>query len=205
MEQWISPKLTGKQIEKMVDDADAFFQVARDVARERRGTGGQAGDANYSYSTVWMTNLGLSFELKLKAMSYLRKGGYRAIHELNGLYQALDADIQSQLTSVFKQFVQNRLGANFYDVRRGPSMEDKIPGPRFSREADKSFGDLMKYFDNIKLFMRRYAFESFDPGKPWVELNPEPLARLVAEMNSLIAHSRHQSSASQKDGDESSV
>ena len=205
MEQWISPKLTGKQIEKMVDDADAFFQVARDVAREKRGTGGQAGDPNYSYSTVWMTNLGLSFELKLKAMSYLRKGGYRKTHELVTLYNDLEADIHSQLTSVFEQFVQNRLVPNFYDVRRGPSMEYEIPTPRFSREANKSFGELMATFDDIQLFMRRYAFEAFDPGEPWIELNPEPLARLVAEMNSLIAHLRHQSSASQKDSDEASV
>ena len=205
MAQWMRPPLTDTQLDKLVDDADAFFQVARDIAREKRGTGGQAGDPNYSYSTVWMTNLGLSFELKLKAMSYLRRGGYRKTHELVTLYNDLDADIHYQLTSVFEQFVQNRLVPNFYDVRRGPSMEYEIPTPRFSREANKSFGELMATFDDIRLFMRRYAFEAFDPGEPWIELNPAPLARLVAEMNSLIARLRHQSSASQEDSDEASV
>ena len=194
MEPWMCSQLTDKQLDKLVDDADAFFQVAKDIARKSRPSG-QSGDSNYSYSTVWMTNLGLSFELKLKAISYLRMDGYRKTHRLVTLYNDLDADIQSQLTSAFERFVQNRLIRDFYDVRQAPSLEHKILTPRFSLDADRSFGELMATFDEIQLFMRRYAFEAFDPGKPWIELDPEPLARLVAEMNSLIELLRHQSSA----------
>lgn len=195
MEPWMRPQLTDKQLDKLVDDADAFFQVAKDIARKSR-TSGQSGDSNYSYSTVWMTNLGLSFELKLKAISYLRMDGYRKTHQLVTLYDDLDADIQSQLTSAFERFVQNQLIPDFYDVRQTPGQDPEIPIPRFSRDAARSFGELMATFDEIQLFMRRYAFEAFDPGKPWIELKPEPLARLVAEMNSLIEFLRHQSSAS---------
>ena len=195
MEPWMRPQLTDKQLDKLVDDGDAFFQVAKDIARKSR-TSGQSGDSNYSYSTVWMTNLGLSFELKLKAISYFRTHGYRKTHQLVTLYNDLDADIQSQLTSAFERFVQNRLIRDFYDVRQTLSLGYEIPIPRFSLDADRSFGELMATFDKIQLFMRRYAFEAFDPGEPWIELNPEPLARLVAEMNDLIELLRHQSSTS---------
>ena len=203
MAQWMRTPLTDTQLDKLVDDADAFFQVAGDVAREIRARG-QSGAPSYSYSTVWMTNLGLSFELKLKAISYLRKHEYRKTHQLVTLYNDLDSEIRSQLTSMFEKFVQNSLVPNFYDVRWDPSRYE-IRTPRSSRSADKSFGELMATFDEIGLFMRRYAFERFNPGKPWIELNPEPLARLVTEMNSLIARLRHQSSASQEDSDEASV
>ena len=195
MEPWMRPQLTDKQLDKLVDDADAFFQVARDVARKSK-INGQSGDSNYSYSTVWMTNLGLSFELKLKAISYLRMDGYRKTHQLVTLYKDLDAEIQSRLTSGFERLAQNQLMQDYYDVRRDPSLGREIPIPRFSRDADRSFGELMATFDDIQLFMRRYAFEAFNPGEPWVELNPEPLARLVAEMNDLIELLRHQSSTS---------
>ena len=195
MEPWMRPQLTDKQLDKLVDDADAFFQVARDVARKSK-INGQSGDSNYSYSTVWMTNLGLSFELKLKARSYLRMDGYRKTHQLVTLYKDLDAEIQSRLTSGFERLAQNQLMQDYYDVRRDPSLGREIPIPRFSRDADRSFGELMATFDDIQLFMRRYAFEAFNPNEPWVELNPEPLARLVAEMNDLIELLRHQSSTS---------
>lgn len=195
MEPWMRPQLTDKQLDKLVDDADAFFQVARDVARKSQ-INGRSGDSNYSYSTVWMTNLGLSFELKLKAISYLRTRRYRKTHQLVTLYKDLDAEIQSRLTSGFERLAQNQLMQDYYDVRRDPSLGREIPIPRFSRDADRSFGELMATFDDIQLFMRRYAFEAFNPGEPWVELNPEPLARLVAEMNDLIKLLRHQSSTS---------
>ena len=126
--------------------------------------------------TIMMCNLGMAFELRLKLL--LIKTGAEVVksHNLAQLFSELPCTVRSDLNTVYADVLEKQ---QLTIVAFKSTRTLKPPKPPDDNRPLNTFGQILKYFDDIGLYSKRYAFESyerdqwnyyFDPPTPLFDL-----------------------------------
>lgn len=171
--------LTKDQFTKLECDAHACLELALIAeAQMNENQGYPMSTATISRSTAMMTVLGLGIELKLKALYYKTTGSiHHNTHGLVTVYNSLDANIQSQLTDIFNEWVNELPGPQ--TVAKAYIHSNTLPNPPSNNLQSTGFQGILEFFDYVGLYSRRYSFEDFSYNEWWQVVYPKTLAPLI--------------------------
>ena len=171
--------LTKEQFTKLECDAHAFLQVARLVEEHLSQMQPEPMSTAYiSLSTAMITNIGMGFELKLKAIHYKATGFIPHTHELVKIYDSLDSEsIKSRLTDIYQKCLKDTPPelAVAHVVSKGRPRP-----PRDFQAPD--FRGFLNYLDSISLYDRRYSFENFSNHEWWIVIKQVFFAQLFSRI-----------------------
>ena len=169
--------LTKEQFTKLECDAHAFLEVARLTKEHMNQIQPYTMSTAYtSLSTAIMTNLGMGFELKLKAIHYKASGFIPHTHVLVEIYDSLDAgSIKSQLTDIYEECLK---GTPDRSIGIAYIFSEKRPSPSPPYQI-RDFREFLSYLDKIGLYDRRYSFASFSNHEWWLDIQQGFLKQLI--------------------------
>ena len=176
--------LTKEQFAKLECDAHAFLEVellARKHLNEIQPS--PMSTAYISLATTIMTNLGMGFELKLKALHYKATGFIPCTHKFVKIYDSLDeGSIKTRLTEIYRECLKDTPDRS---IVMAYVFSKTQPSPLPSRQV-RDFREFLSYLDEIGLYNRRYSFEEFSSREWWTEIRPTFLAQLINRITEFI-------------------
>ena len=164
-------KFTAEQITKLECDSRGFLEASNFAANYIiQSKAVPTSTVHTSMTTVMLTNLGLGFELKLKAL-FARLGIHiPKTHILADLFQNLPKQIKSELERIF-------ISGPSYEFIAHMRSNDKPNRP--PSNPITSFRDFLAYLDEIGLYNRRYSFETYSSQDWWIEIEPKSIFALM--------------------------
>ena len=169
--------LTKEQFTKLECDAHAFLEVERLTRKHMNEVQPPLMSPKYiSLATTIMTNLGMGFELKLKAIHYKATGFIPWEHEFVKIYDSLDAGgVKARLAEIYKECLEATPDKSIVNTyKRSKEQPSPIPSPQI-----RDFREFLSYLDEIGLYNQRYSFEDFSSREWWKEIQPAFLTQLI--------------------------
>ena len=199
MSKGITPKnLTDEQINMLVWGAESFYATSL-LAEEKFKSLFPRLDNLYPLETFGVSkaslyhvyglmdamsaNFGMAFELKLKGIQFFTLKGILHDHVLENLFDCL-----TQITQdVLSQYYQEWIAQCPYEKKfiKYVHSEDQIVLPSIT--PIENFKGLLKFFDEIGLYDRRFSFENFEPNQWEYVVLPSAFGGLVAKLNDFIS------------------
>ncbi len=165
---------TSEQVTKLECDSHGFLEASKFAADYiEREKAKPLSTIRTSMETVMLTNLGLAFELKLKALHVKSNGSILKTHSLTKLFHKLPLRIRSELERIYTtvpvfEFTAYRLAK-------------QKPDPPHSQHFDNLSG-FLAYLDKIGLYDRRYSFEGYSTSEWWIEITPEAMFNFMGKI-----------------------
>ena len=185
-----------EQIQMFIQGSESFFQASvlnekmlSDIAPQLTNLGstsvlGFNQNWHYIYSVLnaISANFGMALELKLKCLQYLSTGHITETHVLPDIYNDIDTVIQDKLSKHYEQWrIQEPYPDAFIHYARN-AVEIELP----SIVSLENFKSLLRFFHDIGLYARRYAFENFKPTQWEYVVIPSAFQPLVNRINDVI-------------------
>lgn len=185
-----------EQIQMFIQGSESFLQASvlnekmlSDIAPQLTKLGstsvlGFNQNWHYIYSVLnaISANFGMAFELKLKCLQYLSTGHITETHILPDIYNDIDPVIQDKLSKHYEQWrIQEPYPNAFIHYARN-AVEIELP----SIISLENFVSLLRFFHDIGLYARRYAFENFKPTQWEYVVIPSAFQFLVDRINDVI-------------------
>ena len=166
--------LTDEQFTKLECDSYAFLKASKFVAEYiKQREADPMSTVHNSMTTVMFTNLGMAFELKLKALYFKTTGKTVRGHVLAELFDKLPEHIRSDLQLIFEN-------GPVYELKAYKNAKE--PPERPSSSPKEGFRGLLAYLDENGMYNRRYSFETFSSHEWSTEIEPESLFILYSKI-----------------------
>ena len=163
--------LTDEQIIQLECDAHAFLKASKFAADYiKRTEAAPMSTGRVSMTTVSLTNLGMAFELKLKALCAKTIGAFPHTHLLAELFRHLPPHIQSELEKIYAAGPTYELTAYI----RAKEQPIAPPAPVIA-----GFQGFLSYLDEIGLYGRRFSFEIYSSNEWRIEINADSMIDLL--------------------------
>ena len=136
----------------------------------------------YSLLDVMSSNFGMAFELKLKCIQYFTLNGIFHDHVLENLFNCLPKVTQDSLSRYYREWIAQCL----YEKKfiKYVHSENQIVIPSIT--PIDNFKGLLKFFDEIGLYNRRFAFERFESTEWSYAVLPSAFKGLIKRLDSFI-------------------
>ena len=198
MSKSITPKnFTNEQINMFVWGSESFFATSLFAEEKFKnffprldnlypGESCAVSKANlyhvYGLMNAMSSNFGMALELKLKCIQYFTLNGILHDHRLENLFKCFNQDTQETLYEYYAKWIfQCPYNKKFIKYVHS---ENQIVLPSITPIED--FKSLLKFFDEIGLYDRRFAFESFEPNEWAHAVLPSAFQGLIQKLNAFI-------------------
>ncbi len=172
---------TDEQITKLQNDTRAFLLAAKLLSTELgQFDEGSSHPAIFSLHTALYTNLGIAFELNLKALYAKERRSAKKTHKLAVLFAHLPQEIQLGLEEIFGSCGDPEITA----YRRS---DQKPPG--FRADKLKDLRGFLSYLDKTTLYDRRYSYEHFSSSEEyWYAPDHNFIIRMVEKVTLFVTN-----------------
>lgn len=187
---------TDEQITKLQNDARAFLLAASFLATQLdQFDEGASHPKIFSLQTALYTNIGIAFELNLKAL-YAKEGSdIRKEHRLARLFDHLPQEIQAGLKEIFSSCGCPEITAYRRSSQKPPDIRaDKL----------EDFRWFLAYLDKTELYGRKYSYEKFSSSeKYWYAPDFNYLLTLIAKITLFVTDAESKLPLASKDNQSS--
>ena len=122
-------------------------------------------------TTVLLTNLGFSLELKLKAIAIRVGRPVFHTHNLAFLFEKLPDETRRSLEGLYAEGEYQFTAYKFTPTPNPPKVPESM--------GLNTLHDFLRYLDVIGLFGRRYSFETYTADEWWVEVEPSGMVAFL--------------------------
>ena len=137
----------------------------------------------YSFMNAMSSNFGMALELKLKCIQYFTLNGILKDHSLENLFDCLEPTTKDTLSNYYQEWItQCPYEKKFIKYVHS---ENQIVEPSIT--PIENFKGLLKFFDEIGLYDRRFAFENFEPNEWEHAVLPSSFQPLINKINGFIS------------------